>query len=108
VFLAQVPGADAFDGMPQATSILLFSESNTRFLCEVRPDDVARFEAALAGVPFSAVGEVVNTDRLEIVGLPGPVPAADPDEPDEVGAPLVISAELATLKEAWQSPLRWA
>jgi phosphoribosylformylglycinamidine synthase len=108
VFLAQVPGANAFERMPQATSILLFSESNTRFLCEVRQDDAEKFEAALEGVPCSAVGEVVNTDRLEIVGLPAPVPAADPDEPDEIGAPLVISAELSQLKEAWQSPMRWA
>ncbi|HEX3870932.1 MAG TPA: phosphoribosylformylglycinamidine synthase subunit PurL [Pirellulales bacterium] len=115
VFLAQVPGADAFGVAakqasshsypPQATAILLFSESNTRFLCEVRPDNLPAFEAALDGVPHALVGEVVNTGRLEIIGLPVPTPAADPDEPDENAAPLVITADLAALKQAWQTEL---
>ncbi|MBI2824535.1 MAG: phosphoribosylformylglycinamidine synthase subunit PurL [Planctomycetia bacterium] len=76
-----------------ATAALLFSESNTRFLCEVRPDAVARFEALVAGVPHASVGQVVGGNWLEIV-------AAGPDAP-------VIAAELSTLKNAWQSPLRW-
>ncbi len=105
LFLAQVPGSITLAGLAQATAVLLFSESNTRFLCEVRPDNTAAFEAALAGIPHAVVGEVVDTDRLEIIGLPGPVPNADPDEPDEIAAPLVVSAELATLKQAWQTPL---
>jgi len=92
---------------PAATSVLLFSESNTRFLCEVRPDLAEAFEAALAGVPCALVGEVVDTGKLEIVGIPRPIPDDKPDAPVEIGAPLVIEAELAALKQAWQKPLDW-
>ncbi|HWB00317.1 MAG TPA: phosphoribosylformylglycinamidine synthase subunit PurL, partial [Pirellulales bacterium] len=106
VFLAQSPGVEALEGQPQATAVLLFSESNTRFLCEVRPDDAQAFEALLADVPHAAVGEVVGNDRLTIVGLPGPVPSAEPGEPDEMAAPVVVHAELSALKAAWQAPLR--
>ena len=70
--------------------MLLFAESNTRFLCEVRPGAAAEFEAALAGVPHARIGEVVDSGKLEILG-----------------ATATIAAELATLKEAWQKPLRW-
>jgi phosphoribosylformylglycinamidine synthase len=88
-----------------AAAILLFSESNTRFLCEVSPDAREAFEKALAGVPHALVGEVVDTGRLEIVGIPAPV---DVDQDKfEIRAPLVVSAELGTLQEAWQKPLRW-
>ena len=73
-----------------ADVVLLFTESNTRFLCEVRPERAAEFEAALAGVPHARVGEVVAGGKLEILG-----------------ATATIAAELATLKEAWQKPLRW-
>ncbi|MGO8690870.1 MAG: phosphoribosylformylglycinamidine synthase subunit PurL [Thermoguttaceae bacterium] len=73
-----------------ADVVLLFAESNTRFLCEVRPERAAEFEAALAGIPHARVGEVVAGGKLEILG-----------------ATATIAAELATLKEAWQKPLRW-
>jgi len=86
--------------------VLLFSESNTRFLCEVTPERATAFEQALADVPHALVGEVVGTGRLEIVGIPAPV-EIEPGSPHEIRAPLVVSAELAALKEAWQKPLRW-
>lgn len=109
LFLAQVPAQlDLSAGQEtRTTSALLFSESNTRFLCEVTPDATEAFEKALAGVPCALVGEVVDTGRLEIIGLPESSRSPEPGEPDEVTAPLVVSADLATLKEAWQSPLRW-
>ena len=69
---------------------LLFSESNTRFLCEVRPENATAFEAALSGIPQARIGEVTDIGKLEIVGE----------------TPL-IQADLKTLKEAWQKPLRW-
>jgi len=92
---------------PAATAVLLFSESNTRFLCEVRPDDAEAFEAALADVPHALVGEVVDTGELEVIGIPCPIPDGAGGPPTEIGAPLVIEAELETLKEAWQRPLQW-
>ncbi len=71
--------------------VLLFSESNTRFLCEVGPGDVNAFEAKLHGVPMARIGEVTDNNRMQMVHR---------------GAP-VISAELTALKAAWQAPLKW-
>jgi len=92
---------------PAATTTLLFSESNTRFLCEVEPDKVNAFTAALAGVPVGIVGEVTDTDKLAIIGVPCPIPGEGPGGPLEIGAPIVIEADLKTLKETWQKPLAW-
>jgi len=73
----------------------LFAESNTRFLCEVEPDHAKQFEALFAGVPHAQIGQVTAAARLEITT-------------QTAGARMaVISAPLATLKEAWQQPLRW-
>ncbi|MBN1395496.1 MAG: hypothetical protein JW959_10770, partial [Pirellulales bacterium] len=69
---------------------LLFSESNSRFLCEVQPSNADSFESALKKVPHARIGEVIDNGRLEIVGK----------------TPL-IEADIADLKEAWQEPLRW-
>jgi phosphoribosylformylglycinamidine synthase len=72
------------------TVTLLFSESNTRFLCEVRPADAAAFEEALAGVPHARVGAVSSDDRFEIRG-----------------EGVVIVARIEQLKTAWLEPLDW-
>ncbi len=69
----------------------LFSESNTRFLVEVAPEHVTQFEAALSGVACYRVGSVVGGDRLRI----------------RLADQVLIDAELATLKQAWQEPLNW-
>ncbi|MBN2217431.1 MAG: phosphoribosylformylglycinamidine synthase subunit PurL [Pirellulales bacterium] len=74
-------------------AVLLFSESNTRFLCELRADDAARFEAALAGVPAAAIGRVAADSTLRIAA-------------DETAAPL-IEVDVNVLKEAWRKPLAW-
>ena len=71
---------------------LLFSESNTRFLCEVPRGKQADFERTVAGVPHAQIGEVTASPRLQITGLQGRV---------------VIDADIAELKESWQVPLRW-
>ena len=69
---------------------LLFSESNTRFLCEVTPENTAAFETAMAGISCSRIGEVVDCTTLEITL----------DKP-------IIKADIKELKESWQKPLRW-
>jgi phosphoribosylformylglycinamidine synthase II len=109
VFLGQVPveGMRKDSDALNETAVRLFSESNTRFLCEVRPDQTEAFEAALAGVPCALVGEVVETGRLEIVGLPASPTGGAPEAIDEATAPLVVNVDLATMKETWQAPLRW-
>jgi phosphoribosylformylglycinamidine synthase II len=71
---------------------ILFSESNSRFLVEVAPEDKERFEQAMKGTAFAAIGEVNKSDKLEIYGVNGKK---------------VVSAPIAELKEAWQQPLGW-
>jgi phosphoribosylformylglycinamidine synthase len=71
---------------------ILFSESNTRFLVEVAPEDSQRFEQAMGGVEFAAIGRVTKSDNLEVYGINGE---------------MVVSVPVAELKEAWQKPLRW-
>ena len=71
---------------------VLFSESNTRFLVEVSPENRSAFESAMIGVDFAAIGRVKEGGNLEVFGLSGRV---------------VVSIPLAELKEAWQRPLRW-
>jgi phosphoribosylformylglycinamidine synthase len=92
--------------VPQATAILLFSESNSRFLVEVPQTKAAAFEELLAGVPHALIGEVIAEPRLQILGLPRPTKEL-PDEPSELRTTAVIDAPLNELKEAWQKPLRW-
>jgi phosphoribosylformylglycinamidine synthase II len=71
---------------------ILFSESNTRFMVEIAPEDKQQFESIMAGIDFAAIGKVTGKERLEIYGLNGE---------------MVLSAPIAELKEAWQRPLRW-
>ena len=70
----------------------LFSESTTRFVLEVRPAHASDLEARLRGVPFIRLGQTVSQPRLRIAGANGE---------------WIIWANLDTLKEAWQKPLRW-
>jgi phosphoribosylformylglycinamidine synthase len=85
-----VPHAGSRD--PHTAAVLLFSESNTRFLCEVPKEHAAAFERALAGVPFGKLGEVIPSADLQV--------ALD-------GHPVVVVG-LDRLKAAWQSPLHWS
>ena len=91
---------------PDATAVLLFAESNSRFLCEVPQAKAAAFEKALHAVPHALVGEVTNSGRIEIFGIPQPVIDA-PDEPAQLRVPKVVDASNDELKETWQKPLRW-
>jgi phosphoribosylformylglycinamidine synthase II len=88
IYLKQVPLGEPIN----RDDIVLFSESNTRFLVEVAPEHKAKFENMMNGVDFSAIGRVTNRQRLDMYGLTGE---------------RVLSAPLAELKEAWQKPLRW-
>jgi phosphoribosylformylglycinamidine synthase II len=88
ICLKQVPLGEPIN----RDDIVLFSESNTRFLVEVAPENKTKFENMMSGVDFAAIGQVTNKKRLEVYGLTGK---------------RVLSAPLDELKEAWQKPLRW-
>ena len=49
-----------------STSEIMFSESNTRFLMTVSPENAAEVEKLLADIPFAKVGEVIENQELEI------------------------------------------
>jgi phosphoribosylformylglycinamidine synthase len=75
-----------------ADEVKFFSESCTRFIIEVKPENAAAFEACFAGLPLAKVGITVAEPRLRIAGTNGE---------------WLIWVKLNELKEAWQKPLRW-
>jgi phosphoribosylformylglycinamidine synthase len=84
------------DGLPRGEgtddpAVTLFSESNSRFLCEVPPQSAEAFESVLQDLPHARLGEVTDSGRLEI----------------RIAGAVVVSADVQQLKEAWQGPLRW-
>jgi len=79
-------------GLIEDDSVLLFSESNSRLLLEVLPENAERVEKMLAGVPHAQIGHVTLTGRVQAIGHSGRS---------------VIDEDIAELKEAWQKPLRW-
>jgi phosphoribosylformylglycinamidine synthase len=104
-----MPGATLHPlaAMPDADAVLLFAESNTRFLCEVRPGDAERFEAELVGVPHARIGEVTDDERLEVTGIARAVPGEEVRSSARLVAAKVIAADVAALKQAWLKPLDW-
>lgn len=71
----------------------LFSESNTRFLCEVPADKFDEFEKLLADILHACIGETTTESKLVI-------------RDGASSTPLVMS-ELEDLKNAWQTPLNF-
>jgi phosphoribosylformylglycinamidine synthase II len=63
--LARVPAEALPEGYDPDTTAL-FSESTTRFLVEVRPEQQAEFEAALDPHPYGLLGRVRSDDVLEL------------------------------------------
>ena len=87
VDLRRVPssGADRND-------VLLFSESQSRFVVTVHPENQKAFEDGLKGNIFAPIGRVVSGNDFTVIGLQGA---------------LVVRADIFDLKEAWKRPLRW-
>ncbi|MDR3637785.1 MAG: AIR synthase-related protein, partial [Isosphaeraceae bacterium] len=88
VSLRDVPCAD--DAAHDA--VLLFSESPSRFVLEVRPEHATVVADLFSGLPLGRLGTVVADSLLSVRGL-----NADP----------VIESRVPDLKTAWQRPLRW-
>jgi len=71
------------------TIVLLYSESNSRFLCEVTPENAAKFEATLSGIKFAKIGTVTHDKNLTILS----------------GDKTVIHKSITDLHAAWKQPL---
>jgi phosphoribosylformylglycinamidine synthase len=69
---------------------ILFSESNSRFIIEVREEDVNEVSYILGDVPYAVLGKTIDRDRLIIESSQG----------------IVVDENIYDLKEAWQAPLR--
>ncbi|MFD3166581.1 phosphoribosylformylglycinamidine synthase subunit PurL [Herpetosiphon sp. NSE202] len=78
--------------VPTSTALsadaLLWSESATRFLLEVAPEQAANFEAQLGTIAYAKIGHVLAEPRLIINDLAGQA---------------LIDSDLAALKAAWQA-----
>jgi phosphoribosylformylglycinamidine synthase len=77
----------------QADEVLLFSESPSRFIVEVTPDNAMLLQQCFGNdAPLTRLGQTCKEQRLRIAGANGE---------------WVVWAELADLKEAWQKTLRF-
>jgi phosphoribosylformylglycinamidine synthase len=83
---------------PWQTIARLFSESNTRFVCEVAPPQQQAFEALMRDnqIPCAAIGSVQAAKQLTMVISDGS------DTPRTL-----VDLPIAKLKQAWQQPLQW-
>lgn len=79
-------------GKVKRNDTVLFSESHSRFIVEVKAQDQKAFEQQLKGLPVGLIGRVEETPEFIIYGLDQKV---------------CVNASISDLKEAWQSPLRW-
>lgn len=74
------------------TAVQLFSESNSRFVCEVPRELVDEFEARMVAIPHARLGVVSESPLLQIVA----------------SGKKVIDVNIAAAKDAWQAPLKFA
>jgi phosphoribosylformylglycinamidine synthase len=82
-----------FEDDGRRDDVILFSESNSRFMVEVPKKNKAAFEAVIRGSAFGLIGEVRKATTFKVKGLSGKT---------------VIEADIYKLKEAWQKPLsKW-
>ena len=71
---------------------LLFSESASRFVVTIHPENQKAFEACLQGNTLAEVGKINKGTVFRIHGLKGDV---------------AVQADIFALKEAWQRPLQF-
>jgi phosphoribosylformylglycinamidine synthase len=84
-------------GLPKSddcfrTDAQLFSESNSRYIVEVEPENYDAFAKLMLNLPFGQIGKVTDEKRLIIKVEDGKI---------------VIETDLDSLKQAWQKPLDW-
>jgi phosphoribosylformylglycinamidine synthase subunit PurSL len=87
---ADVTGACSVGGL--SDTVALFSESATRFVMEVAPENATAMASTFKGVPFTLIGQTCKELRLRIAGRNGE---------------WVVWEQLEALKDAWRKPLAW-
>ncbi|RKY24278.1 MAG: phosphoribosylformylglycinamidine synthase, partial [Planctomycetota bacterium] len=84
-------------GLPRSNDCLrtdaqLFSESNSRYIVEVEPDNYNAFAKLMLNLPFGQIGKVTEGKTLTI---------------KSENSKAVIELDLDSLKQAWQKPFDW-
>ena len=74
------------------TDTQLFSESLSRYIVEVEPENYDPFAKLMLNLPFGQIGRVTEEKTLVIKAQNGKT---------------VINLDLDTLKQAWQKPFNW-
>jgi phosphoribosylformylglycinamidine synthase len=74
------------------SDLLLFSETQSRFVVTLDPSKKKAFESLLRSVIYGRIGVVSDDDIFRVIGLDGRK---------------IIEAKIYDLKEAWQKPLRF-
>ncbi|MBW8002135.1 MAG: phosphoribosylformylglycinamidine synthase subunit PurL [Planctomycetes bacterium] len=70
----------------------LFSESNSRYIVEVQPENYDAFAKKMLNLPFGQIGKVTEETKLVITSEKGDA---------------VIDIDLDLVKQAWQKPFDW-
>ena len=61
-------------------------------MVEVAPESKGEFEELMKGISLACIGQVTDSEMLEIYGVDGRK---------------IVAASLGELKDAWQRPIRW-
>jgi phosphoribosylformylglycinamidine synthase len=81
-----------YAGQTQRDDMLLFSESNSRFLVEVSAENKVPFERAMQGVVCKVIGQVLDNPYLFYYGQK---------------ENLCLRADINELKDIWKKPLKF-
>ena len=73
--------------------LILFSESNSRFIAEISPKNQKEFEHALIGVPFNVIGQVTEGKEFIINGM--------------TTGEKIVDTTTDQLKASWQGTFNW-
>jgi phosphoribosylformylglycinamidine synthase len=87
IYLNKIPNS----GLKRNDKIL-FSESNSRFLVEVKKRDEKEFERIMEGNVFAKIGEVTANKKLVVIGL---------------NEKTVVEEDVNELKRIWKSTFDW-
>jgi phosphoribosylformylglycinamidine synthase len=84
-------------GLPRSEDCLrtdaqLFSESNSRYIVEIEPENYDAFASLCLNLPFGQIGKVTEEKNLIIKAEDGKA---------------VINLDLDSLKQAWQKTFDW-
>ncbi len=88
VKLELIPLGEAID----RNDLVLFSESNSRFIVEISPDKKTELEMIKNGTEMAMIGSFTKTKVLKVLGINGME---------------VIDMPIHKLKDAWQRPINW-